>query len=63
MRVLKVNEIRMVSGGSEQSYSLGQSVGNAARDFYDNVMISDGWIDDLAGWMFSEDGATGRNGG
>lgn len=51
---LKNNEISEVNGGSQQSYDLGHSVGSAARYFYDNVMISNRWLDHLADAVVGE---------
>ena len=54
MKELMDSEIMEVNGGSQQSYDLGHSVGSAARYFYDNVMMSNRWLDHLADAVVGE---------
>lgn len=57
MNELKDTELMIVAGGNPSSTfeqmvtDAGYAVGYAAGYFYNSVMISDAWIDDLASYL------------
>lgn len=44
MQELKTNEVAMVTGAG-LDYEIGHRVGEAGRWIYDNVLMTDGWLD------------------
>ncbi|MEG3767040.1 hypothetical protein [Alteromonas sp. 14N.309.X.WAT.G.H12] len=48
MNELTQSEARQINGGISGWYELGYDIGYAAGYFYENVMIGNGVIDDLA---------------
>lgn len=50
MKELDFAEIESVAGGSNWEkigYAVGHAIGSAGRYVYDNVLMSDGWLDDI----------------